>query len=116
MASNRHLGRIIALQTLYEYVDLLAHLKFNQLQLYTEHSFAYPGHEVVWKNASPVTPDEISRGEKICENANSKLAWFETNFFEIEVTCKSGATFIIETDSSVQFDTKVEAEPKHKQR
>lgn len=63
-----------------------------------------------------VTPDEISRAEKICENANSELAWFETNSSEIEVTCKSGATFIIETDSSVQFDTKVEAEPKHKQR
>ena len=63
-----------------------------------------------------VTPNEISRSEKICENANSELAWFETNSSEIEVTCKSGATFIIETDSSVQFDTKVEAEPKHKQR
>ena len=63
-----------------------------------------------------VTPDEIGRAEKICENANSELAWFETNSSEIEVTCKSGATFIIETDGSVQFDTKVEAEPKHKQR
>lgn len=63
-----------------------------------------------------VTPNEISRSEKICENANSELAWFETNSSEIEVTCKSGATFIIDTDGSVQFDTKVEAEPKHKQR
>ena len=58
-----------------------------------------------------VTPDEISRAEKICENANSELAWFETNFSEIEVTCKSGATFVIGTDTSVQFDTTVEAEP-----
>lgn len=58
-----------------------------------------------------VTPDEISRAEKICENANTELAWFETNFAEIEVICKSGATFIIKTDSSVQFDTTVKAEP-----
>ena len=58
-----------------------------------------------------VTPDEISRAEKICENANSELAWFETNFIEIEVTCKNAATFVIKTDTSVKFDTTVEAEP-----
>lgn len=58
-----------------------------------------------------VTPDEISRAEKICENANSELAWFETNFFEIEVTCKNAATFVINPDASVKFDTTIEAEP-----
>ena len=58
-----------------------------------------------------VTPDEISRAEKVCENANSDLAWFETNFFEIEVTCKNAARFVIGTDNSVQFDATVEAEP-----
>lgn len=58
-----------------------------------------------------VTPDEISRAEKVCENANSDLAWFETNFFEIEVTCKNAARFVIGTDTSVQFDATVEAEP-----
>lgn len=58
-----------------------------------------------------VTPDEINRAENICESANSELAWFETNFFGIEVTCKNAATFFIGTDTSVQFDTTVEAEP-----
>ena len=57
-----------------------------------------------------VTPDEISRAEKICENANSELAWFETNFFEIEVTCKSSARFIIGTDASTKFSARAEAE------
>ena len=57
-----------------------------------------------------VTPDEIYRAEKICENANSELAWFETNFVEIEVICKSSARFIIGTDASTKFGAKAEAE------
>lgn len=39
-------------------IDLLAELKFNHLQLYTEHTFAYTGHEEVWAEASPITPEE----------------------------------------------------------
>lgn len=39
-------------------IDLLAELKFNHLQLYTEHTFAYAGHEEVWADASPITPEE----------------------------------------------------------
>lgn len=50
-----------------------------------------------------VTPNEISRAEKICENANSELAWFETSFFEIEVTCKNSAKFFIDVDRNITF-------------
>ena len=57
-----------------------------------------------------VTPDEISRAEKICENANSELAWFETNFFEIEVTCKNSAKFFIGVDTNITFETTVDAD------
>ena len=41
-------------------VDRLADLKFNQLQLYTEHTFAYVGHETVWQGWSPMTPEQIA--------------------------------------------------------
>lgn len=57
-----------------------------------------------------VTPDEISRAEKLCENANSELAWFETNFFEIEVTCKNSAKFFIGVDGNITFETTVDAD------
>ena len=57
-----------------------------------------------------VTPDEINRAEKICENANSELAWFETNFFEIEVTCKNSARFVIGTDVSTKLSARAEEE------
>jgi hypothetical protein len=72
------------MQTLYEYVDLLAHLKFNQLQLYTEHSFAYPGHEVVWKNASPVTPDEIRELDRYCAARYIELVPNQNSFGHME--------------------------------
>ena len=36
-----------SLDTLRKYVDLLAGLRLNQLQLYTEHTFAYSGCEEV---------------------------------------------------------------------
>lgn len=45
--------------SLLELVDRLAQLKFNQLQLYMEHTFAYAGHEVVWREASPLTAEEV---------------------------------------------------------
>lgn len=52
--------------TLHGLVDLLAGFKVNQLQLYTEHTFAYDGHGTVWRDASPMTPDEIRQLEAHC--------------------------------------------------
>jgi len=51
--------RVPTMETLYALIDRLSALKFNQVQLYTEHTFAYSAHKAVWKNASPMTPDEI---------------------------------------------------------
>ena len=47
-------------------IDELAELKFNQLQLYTEHTFAFPGHEQVWGMASPLTADEVRVLDQAC--------------------------------------------------
>lgn len=46
-------------ETLCALIDQLAALKYNQLQLYIEHTFAFPGHESVWGDASPLTPEDI---------------------------------------------------------
>jgi hexosaminidase len=51
--------RVPTLATLRELLRELASLKYNELQLYTEHTFAYPGHEQVWGLASPLTPEEV---------------------------------------------------------
>ncbi len=46
-------------ETLKNLTSLLSSLKINQLQLYTEHTFAYRGYEFVWKDSSPLTPQEV---------------------------------------------------------
>ncbi|MFN0132168.1 MAG: family 20 glycosylhydrolase [Phycisphaerales bacterium] len=40
-------------------LNTLASLKLNHLEFYTEHTFAYVGHEDVWRDWSPMTPDDI---------------------------------------------------------
>jgi len=58
--------KVYRLETLFELVDLMAELKLNQLQLYLEHAFAYRGHEVVWRDASPYTPDDVRALDDYC--------------------------------------------------
>jgi len=47
-------------------LDRLVDLKLNQLQLYVEHTFAFPGHEDVWRDASPFTPEQIRALDERC--------------------------------------------------
>lgn len=54
------------METLFSLIDLLANLKYNELQLYVEHTFAFADHETVWKDASPLTPEEIQTLDKYC--------------------------------------------------
>lgn len=53
-------GKVPTLAELLRLADASAVLRLNQLQLYVEHSFAWPGHEAVWKDASPLTPEDLS--------------------------------------------------------
>jgi hexosaminidase len=58
--------KVPKMETLYNLVDLLSELKINQLQLYTEHTFAYREHREVWKNASPMTGEQILALDAYC--------------------------------------------------
>jgi hypothetical protein len=66
--------RVPTMESLREAVDLFASLKVNHLQLYTEHAFAYAGHEEVWRDASPVTPDEARDLDAYCRARGVELA------------------------------------------
>jgi hypothetical protein len=71
--------RVPTRETLARLVELLALLRLNHLELYTEHTFAYRGHEAVWRDASPLTPDDVrwldafcrARDIELCANQNS---------------------------------------------
>ena len=55
--------RVPTMTHLHEVVETMARLKLNQLQLYTEHTVAFEGHESVWRDASPLTFDELAEIE-----------------------------------------------------
>ena len=48
-------------------IDALALLRYNELQLYTEHTFAYAEHAAVWEHASPMTAAEIREIDAYCQ-------------------------------------------------
>jgi hexosaminidase len=66
--------RVPTMKHLLEVVDLLASLKYNHLQLYTEHTFAYAGHEEAWQHASPMTPTEVRELDTYCSQRGIELA------------------------------------------
>ncbi len=58
--------KVPKLDTLFRIVEMMGRLKLNQLQLYTEHTFAFSEHEVVWHDASPLTPQDMLLLEAHC--------------------------------------------------
>jgi hypothetical protein len=66
--------RVPTMETLHGYAQLLASLKLNHFQLYTEHAFAYTGHEEVWRDSSPITPAEVRTLDAWCRGAEVSLA------------------------------------------
>jgi len=60
-------------ESLARWVKWLAACRFNQFQLYTEHTFAYSRHEEVWKEASPITPEDIRWLQTLCSQHGIEL-------------------------------------------
>lgn len=69
---------------LFSLVDLLASLKYNQLQLYTEHTFAYKAHRQVWKDSSPLTPQNIRELDAYCRDRFIELVPNQNSFGHME--------------------------------
>ncbi len=73
-------SKVPTMETLYNLVDLLSCWKINQIQLYTEHTFAYKGHEIVWKDSSPMTPEEIRNLDEYCRERFVELVPNQNSF------------------------------------
>lgn len=72
--------KVPEMKTLYELVDLFASWKYNQLQLYTEHTFAYRNHPAVWQDASPMTPQQIQDLDAYCRARYIQLVPNQNSF------------------------------------
>ncbi len=72
--------KVYKMETLFELVDRLAGWKVNELQLYTEHTFAYHQHPVVWAEASPMTAEQIIELDAYCRERFIELVPNQNSF------------------------------------
>lgn len=76
--------KVPSMETLELIVDMLASVKINHLQLYTEHTFAYSAHETVWRDASPMTAEQIRALDAYCRERYVDLAPNQNSFGHFE--------------------------------
>ncbi|GII98603.1 glycosyl hydrolase family 20 [Sediminihabitans luteus] len=76
--------RVPTRATLARVVELCAAARINQLQLYTEHTFAYADHEDVWRDASPVTADDMRWLDDLCDENGIELVANQNVFGHME--------------------------------
>lgn len=76
--------RVPTNETLAWLVDVLSELRYNHLQLYTEHTFAYTDHREVWQRASPLTGDDIEWLDRYCRDRGIELAANQNTFGHME--------------------------------
>ncbi|MCP4197139.1 MAG: family 20 glycosylhydrolase [Proteobacteria bacterium] len=72
--------KVPTMETLYGLVDKLAAWKINQIQLYTEHTFAYQKHPIVWEKASPMTGEQILALDAYCRDRFIELVPNQNTF------------------------------------
>jgi hexosaminidase len=65
--------KVPTMESLRRVVDLLASLKVNQVQLYSEHTFAYRSHGEVHAAASPLDAAEIRELDAFCRARHVEL-------------------------------------------
>ena len=66
-------GKVPTLATLISLVTTLAAYRYNQLQLYVEHTFAFPRHPAIGAGADPLTADDILALDACCREHHIDL-------------------------------------------
>jgi hexosaminidase len=95
--------KVPQMRTLFRMVEKMASMKLNQLQLYTEHTFAFQNHPQVWKAASPMTAEEILELDAHCQKHFIELVpnfnsfghwerWLKWDRYKVYANCPDGFT------------------------
>ncbi|MCZ6501146.1 MAG: family 20 glycosylhydrolase [Gammaproteobacteria bacterium] len=58
--------KVPSMKTLRQLIDQFSRMKINQLQLYTEHTFEFVNHPLIWADSSPMTAKEILELKDYC--------------------------------------------------
>ncbi|UDY36588.1 beta-N-acetylhexosaminidase [Dermatobacter hominis] len=97
--------RVPTRATLARLVRLLERCRYDHLQLYVEHTFAYTGHEDVWRDASPLTPEDLRWLDERCAAAGIELVanqncfghmgrWLALPRYRERAECPDGAEIV----------------------
>jgi hypothetical protein len=73
-------GRVPTLATLLNLAEHLADFKINELQLYTEHTFAYRKYPQIWRSWGALTAAEIKALDKRCRELGIDLVPNQNSF------------------------------------
>ena len=73
-------GRVPNLETLLDLAERLADFKINELQLYTEHTFAYRKYESVWRSWGALTAREVQKLDARCRELGIDLVPNQNSF------------------------------------
>jgi len=76
--------KVPTMASLYQYIDMFASWKINEIQLYTEHTFEYQNHKKVWQDASALSSDEILALDKYCTDRFIDLVPNQNGFGHME--------------------------------
>jgi hypothetical protein len=73
-------GRVPKLETLLDLAEKLSDFKINELQLYTEHTFAYQKYKSVWQSWGALTAKEIRTLDARCRELGIDLVPNQNSF------------------------------------
>ncbi len=73
-------GRVPKLETLLDLAEKLSDFKINELQLYTEHTFAYKKYKSVWQSWGALTAKEIKTLDARCRELGIDLVPNQNSF------------------------------------
>lgn len=76
--------KVPTMATLYALIENLARWKINEVQLYTEHTFAYSAHADVWHDSSPVTAADVLALDAFCRERYVELVPNQNSFGHFE--------------------------------
>ncbi|MFD6096040.1 glycoside hydrolase family 20 zincin-like fold domain-containing protein [Nocardiopsis flavescens] len=76
--------RVPTRRTLERWLGILSLARFNHLELYCEHTFAYRDHEPVWRDASPLTARDLEWLDARCAALGIDLVANQNTFGHME--------------------------------
>ena len=76
--------KVPTMESLKSLIEAMSLLRYNELQLYMEHSFAFAGDERVWYDSTPFTPTEIMELDRCCRDRFIELVPNLNSFGHLE--------------------------------